>query len=73
MARHEASLLSLSTDKAFHLLGWRPVWSFGETVRETAEWYCKVKGGIDAIEFTESQIEKFESVAMGKGISWACL
>jgi CDP-glucose 4,6-dehydratase len=36
---HEAQLLRLSIDKAVTVLGWRPRWSVGETVRRTAHWY----------------------------------
>lgn len=38
-ARHEAGRLSLATDKAYHLLGWRPRWSFEEAIERTVEWY----------------------------------
>ncbi len=38
-APHEANLLNLSTDKAHHLLGWRPLWGFGRSVAETVKWY----------------------------------
>jgi CDP-glucose 4,6-dehydratase len=38
-AVHEASLLNLSIDKAFQLLGWHPVWDFKDTIQKTVEWY----------------------------------
>lgn len=38
-AVHEAKLLNLTTDKAFHVLGWQPVWDFERTIRETVFWY----------------------------------
>jgi CDP-glucose 4,6-dehydratase len=38
-AVHEARLLHLLTAKARGDLGWRPVWNFAETVRETIAWY----------------------------------
>lgn len=38
-APHEAGKLNLATDKAFHILGWRPQWNFETTVRKTVEWY----------------------------------
>jgi CDP-glucose 4,6-dehydratase len=41
-ALHEAGLLKLNIDKAGDRLDWRPVWSFGETVARTAEWYRAV-------------------------------
>ncbi len=38
-APHEANLLNLTIDKAFHLLNWLPVWDFDETVKRTVSWY----------------------------------
>ncbi len=31
--------MSLSNDKAYHLLGWQPQWDFSETIKYTVEWY----------------------------------
>jgi CDP-glucose 4,6-dehydratase len=38
-AVHEAGLLNLATEKARQLLGWKPVWTFTETVARTIDWY----------------------------------
>jgi len=38
-APHEAGKLNLATDKAFHLLGWRPKWDFPTTIEKTVAWY----------------------------------
>ncbi len=38
-AVHEASLLNLTIDKAYQLLGWYPAWGFRETIKRTVEWY----------------------------------
>jgi CDP-glucose 4,6-dehydratase len=38
-APHEASLLNLVWDKAYHELGWLPAWSFEEAVKKTILWY----------------------------------
>ena len=38
-APHEALRLSLDTDRAARLLGWRPVYNFTRTVKQTVEWY----------------------------------
>lgn len=38
-AVHEAKLLNLIADKAFHTLGWQPVWNFEDTVEKTIVWY----------------------------------
>jgi CDP-glucose 4,6-dehydratase len=40
-AVHEAKLLNLATDKAYHLLGWKPVWGFEKAVAATVNWYRK--------------------------------
>ncbi|MEM1137626.1 MAG: CDP-glucose 4,6-dehydratase, partial [Bacteroidota bacterium] len=39
---HEASLLNLTIDKAYHLLNWLPKWDFKQTVEQTANWYKNV-------------------------------
>jgi CDP-glucose 4,6-dehydratase len=36
---HEANTLRLSIEKAVTRLNWRPVWTFQETIRRTANWY----------------------------------
>ena len=41
-AVHEAKLLNLATDKAFHLLNWHPVWNFEQTIAKTVDWYHSV-------------------------------
>lgn len=38
-AMHEASLLNLTIDKAYHLLNWLPAWDFETTVLKTISWY----------------------------------
>jgi CDP-glucose 4,6-dehydratase len=38
-APHEAAFLSLSIDKAWHHLRWKPIWDFETAVRETVRWY----------------------------------
>lgn len=56
---HEAGLLNLAHDKAFHLLGWRPGWDFRETIRRTVEWYRGVHEGADPAELTRRQIRDY--------------
>lgn len=58
-APHEAVKLNLATDKAFHSLGWRPRWGFGETVSKTIRWYRLVEEGTDPGELTRSQIQEY--------------
>ena len=33
-AVHEAARLNLATDKAYHLLGWKPAWDFAKRIEE---------------------------------------
>jgi CDP-glucose 4,6-dehydratase len=72
-AVHEASKLNLATDKAMHLLGWQPVWSFEETIEKTAEWYLGEAEGADPAEITRTQIHSYQSSASQKKIPWASL
>lgn len=69
-AVHEASKLNLATDKAFHLLGWQPVWNFEETIAKTAEWYLQETGSPDIHALTQSQIHSYQSAASSKGLPW---
>ncbi len=67
-AVHEAKLLNLATDKAFHHLGWRPVWSFEETVAKTVNWY---QTALSAQNFTRDQIKSYHASASDLGVPWA--
>ncbi|MCG8526616.1 MAG: CDP-glucose 4,6-dehydratase [Opitutales bacterium] len=60
-AVHEAGKLNLSIEKAFHLLKWRPVWSFASTVKFVVDWYRLVNESDDgeAIGLTQKQILKY--------------
>ena len=61
-AMHEASLLNLSIDKAYHLLHWHPVWEFEETIKSTVIWYKEMLFNPDKIsELTIEQINKYSS------------
>ncbi len=65
-AVHEANLLNLVTDKAFHLLGWQPKWDFERTIKETVFWY-KEASDISLDQHSEfqkltlAQIESYQS------------
>jgi len=63
-APHEAGRLCLSADKAFHLLGWQPVWGFDETVAKTAWWYRAAAAGADAAPLTRAQIADYMRAAV---------
>ena len=70
-APHEAGKLNLSTDRAFHLLGWRPVWDFGATVGATAGWYLGEMAGGDAGDLTRRQLDAYVADARAAGVPWA--
>jgi CDP-glucose 4,6-dehydratase len=78
-AVHEAKLLNLATDKAFHLLGWRPVWNFERAVGATVEWYQLANrlGAAAAtpelIELTRSQLHAYRNDAASAGLPWVKL
>jgi CDP-glucose 4,6-dehydratase len=70
-ALHEAQLLQLSIEKAYHMLNWLPCWNFDETVRRTVEWYFEVMvHAADPKEITMAQIAEYEtdSAATGPGV-----
>lgn len=67
-AVHEAKLLHLVTDKAFHRLKWQPVWDFEQTIKETVTWYHQAhkipvgnQGQFQAL--TQEQIEHYQKDA----------
>jgi CDP-glucose 4,6-dehydratase len=73
-APHEASLLNLSVEKAFHLLKWRPVWTFEETIARTTEWYTQVEKSLQApATLTRSQITAYTADAHAAGLPWAAI
>jgi CDP-glucose 4,6-dehydratase len=70
-AVHEARLLSLSIDKAFEELGWKPVWEFGETVERSVNWYRGSFNGEDAISLTQCDISDYVAAARAMQLGWA--
>jgi len=68
---HEASKLNLTTDKAFHLLEWQPVWSFEQTIEITAAWYIADNSGENIVDLTSSQIIAYQTAAAQKALPWA--
>ena len=57
-AVHEAKLLNLVIDKAFHTLKWQPVWNFEQTVKETVHWYR------EADQFSPSDTAAFRQLTL---------
>jgi len=70
-AVHEAKLLNLATDKAFHFLKWQPVWNFEKTIAQTVTWYrdC-LAGTTDAHALTTRQIAEYAAAAGTMGLPW---
>ena len=58
---HESHLLHLSIDKAYHLLGWKPVWNFRETIAKTVDGYRADPGAFG--ETIRRQIEEYAADA----------
>lgn len=71
-ALHEASKLNLAIDKAFHLLEWQPVWTFEETISQTAAWYMAEAKEQEPALLTHSQIHAYLNAARLQKILWAC-
>lgn len=69
-AVHEARLLNLATDKAYHLLGWSPVWDFVETIAETVDWY-RQSTAAEPRALTQGQIARYATTARTRGLAWA--
>jgi CDP-glucose 4,6-dehydratase len=68
----EAGLLKLNCDKALAELLWMPTLNYEECVEMVGTWYSQYyKGGADMYDFTISQINKYEELALRKGIAWA--
>lgn len=71
-AVHEATLLNLATDKAYHHLQWQPVWDFEQTIEQTVSWYHRVTKDSDAAAgLTQQQISSYTLSAKKRGIQWA--
>jgi len=71
LAPHEASKLNLATDKAYHLLDWRPTWGFEESVAQTARWYLDEADGLDIGDLTRSQIAAYQTDATKIKLTWS--
>jgi CDP-glucose 4,6-dehydratase len=70
-APHEAAILKLLIDKAVENLGWRPVWTFSETVTRTAQWYRRVTSRpADAFAACTDDVQAFEASARSHRLPW---
>jgi len=70
---HEATLLSLSIEKAGALLGWYTAWDFSEAIRHTISWYHErhETKGSSMLELSNRQIDDYVSAALSKKLAWA--
>jgi CDP-glucose 4,6-dehydratase len=70
-AFHEAGVLKLNCDKAFHRLGWGCSLSYPEMIRFVGEWYCAYyQGNEDMLQHTLRQIGEYQQAAAVRGRSW---
>lgn len=76
-AVHEAKLLNLATDKAYHLLGCKPVWGFEQAIEATVSWYraaYELPAGPSPtpalIALTSRQIAQYRRDAEAVGVPW---
>lgn len=69
---HEATLLSLSIEKAGAWLKWYPSWQFEETIQRTVDWYYEghVRNNPDMRAFTSHQIDEYTNSARAKNLAW---
>lgn len=74
-APHEATYLKLATDRAWHVLRWRPTWDFETSVCQTATWYKQAYADHFQVQsmrsLTALQIDQYTANAARKGWSWA--
>jgi len=70
---HEATLLSLSIEKAGALLGWHPAWDFKEAIQRTVNWYHQrhALNNLAMSDFSSQQIDDYACAAGKKGLAWA--
>lgn len=72
---HEAIFLKLSTDKSWHILQWKSVWSFDKCVEQTIDWYKKAYDShfdsSQARQLTMRQIESYINDASCQNLSWS--
>ena len=70
---HEATLLSLSIEKAGALLGWYPAWDFTEAIARTIGWYFQrhEKRNPAILDFSIAQVDEYVAAARRKNLTWS--
>jgi len=61
-APHEANLLHLQIDKAYHLLGWQPRWDYATTLERTVGWYRAQHQGTPAVDCCLADLEAYQQI-----------
>jgi dTDP-D-glucose 4,6-dehydratase len=69
---HEATLLSLSIEKAGALLGWYPAWDFKQAIHKTVLWYFQRHDAKNKkmLDLSKQQIQEYSESAIDKGLTW---
>lgn len=65
-ARYESNILSLDISKANLNLGWRPLLSFEETIKNTVEWYKQYLISTEVRSFSVDQINNYQKLMLKK-------
>lgn len=69
---HEAGLLNLAIDKAYHTLRWLPVWDFEPTLAHVARGYAVlVEDPLKARQVVETDLRDYQRDARAARIEWA--
>jgi CDP-glucose 4,6-dehydratase len=68
---HEAGKLNVAIDRAFHLLGWSPNWSFQTAIEKTVQWYTSHRRAENLYEMTVGQIQDYATMANAQNNAWA--
>ncbi|HZV36637.1 MAG TPA: CDP-glucose 4,6-dehydratase [Verrucomicrobiae bacterium] len=70
---HEATLLTLSIEKAGALLQWSPAWDFDQAMKRSVEWYRErhASRNKEMLAFSGAQIDAYVDAAQRKKIAWA--
>lgn len=58
---HEATLLTLSTEKATKLLKWKPKWDFETSIVRTIKWYDRYYAGENAADLVAEDLKAYTS------------
>lgn len=61
-APHESGRLHLQIDHTYHKLGWRPCWTFENSVARSVNWYRQVHLGADPLQMCMTDLKSYEEV-----------